>query len=107
MFRWKKFDALSLCFVLALAAILAGGGYLAFDLGWLHSSWELAGVLAVVVLVVIFALVEGAPASPPQLTDVIGQKAHGRARDATEAETLASLGQAGDAAGRPKREFPN
>ena len=106
MFVRKKFDALSLVFATVLLGAAAGAGYLAFDRGWLHSQWELVSCIVIAGLVVAFALVEGAPASPPQLADVIEQKAHGRARDATETETLASLGQGGGAGSRPNREFP-
>ena len=49
---------------LAGAAIVIGAGYLAVDLQWFHSNWELVTLGCIVGLVVAGAILEGALSRP-------------------------------------------
>jgi type IV secretion system protein VirD4 len=60
----KRFDALGLLLALAFAGLAVGGGYLALDHGWFHSTWEFVALVCVVGLVVAGAAVDGASSRP-------------------------------------------
>jgi fatty acid desaturase len=80
----KRFDALGLGLVAALAALACGAAYAALHFGWFGSLWELAGWLVVGLAFVAAGLGVHANLTPKN-TNV-----HGDARPASEPEAQAA-----------------